>query len=167
MTWLIREVERPDQHTQRDILGKWRTFTPGLLLAAALGFGGYLLQEAEAKVVGHRVIEALVFAMILGLVVRNLFHPSEVILPGSTYASKTVLELAVVILGASVDIEQVLNAGALLLVAITAAVLLGMVMSFSLGKAFGLGSRIAYLVAVGNSICGNAAIAAIAPVIRA
>jgi uncharacterized integral membrane protein (TIGR00698 family) len=39
--------------------------------------------------------------------------------------------------------------------------------SYGLGRAFGLSARMATLVACGNSICGNSAIAAVAPVIGA
>ena len=54
-----------------------------------------------------------------------------------------------------------------MIVAVTAGVVFGMAMSFSLGKALGLETRLAFLVAVGNSICGNSAIAAVAPVVKA
>ncbi|NBP77693.1 MAG: putative sulfate exporter family transporter [Proteobacteria bacterium] len=43
----------------------------------------------------------------------------------------------------------------------------GIVVSFSVGRALGLGVHLAALVAIGNSICGNSAIAALAPVIGA
>ena len=39
--------------------------------------------------------------------------------------------------------------------------------SFGIGRALGLPKRMATLVACGNSICGNSAIAAVAPVIGA
>ena len=40
-------------------------------------------------------------------------------------------------------------------------------LSFGIGRALGLSKRLAILVACGNSICGNSAIAAVAPVIGA
>jgi len=42
-----------------------------------------------------------------------------------------------------------------------------LVLGFFVGRALGLGPRLALLVATGNAICGNSAIAAVAPVIRA
>ena len=41
------------------------------------------------------------------------------------------------------------------------------VVSYSIVRALGLHGKLALLIAVGNSICGNSAIAAVAPVIRA
>ena len=43
----------------------------------------------------------------------------------------------------------------------------GIVVGFGLGRALGLNPRMALLVACGNAICGNSAIAAVAPVIDA
>jgi len=42
-----------------------------------------------------------------------------------------------------------------------------LVLGFLVGRLLGLGPRLAFLVATGNAICGNSAIAAVAPVINA
>ena len=86
---------------------------------------------------------------------------------GASYAAKQVLEFAIFLLGATIDLRQVLAAGPLLLLAIAVGVVGGIAVSFSLGRALGLHSKLAVLVAVGNSVCGNSAIAAVAPVIKA
>ena len=44
---------------------------------------------------------------------------------------------------------------------------LSILVSHALGRALGLKPKLALLVACGNSICGNSAIAAVAPVIEA
>jgi uncharacterized membrane protein YadS len=48
-----------------------------------------------------------------------------------------------------------------------AIVFLAIGVSYALGRLFGLPHRMATLIACGNSICGNSAIAAVAPVIGA
>ena len=53
------------------------------------------------------------------------------------------------------------------MLAIAGVVVVSITVSFSVGKAIGLDHKIALLVACGNSICGNSAIAALAPVIDA
>lgn len=58
-------------------------------------------------------------------------------------------------------------AGPALLGVIVGGVALGLLVSYTAGRLLGLGARLATLVAVGNSICGNSAIAAVAPVVRA
>ena len=54
-----------------------------------------------------------------------------------------------------------------LLLSVLIAVSAGLTISTLLGRALGLKPKLAILVAVGNSICGNSAIAAIAPIIGA
>jgi uncharacterized integral membrane protein (TIGR00698 family) len=167
MTWLTQEV-RQGERTRLTGMGSWlRTMSPGLALASVIALLGYFGEDLEGSLINHRVIEALVIAMVIGILVRNIFSPPDYFQAGATFASKTILETAVLMLGASIDVQKVFNAGILLIVAVTAGVVFGMIMSFSIGKGLGLESRLAFLVAVGNSICGNSAIAAVAPIVKA
>ena len=167
MTWLIQEVRRQESQKPGNGLNSLRTLLPGLLVAGAIALFAYALEQVEVSLVDHRVIEGLVIALLLGVVAANTIGVSETVQPGATFASKGVLELAVVLLGSSIDIDQVLAGGISLLVAVTLGVLLGLTMSLALGRLLGLPPRLAYLVAVGNAICGNSAIAAVAPVVKA
>ncbi len=71
------------------------------------------------------------------------------------------------ILGISVDLPLLLRAGPALGVAIVSIVALGLVLGVLIARGLGLPRRLAILVATGNAICGNSAIAAVAPVIGA
>ena len=75
--------------------------------------------------------------------------------------------MAVVMLGASVSVATVLALGPFLLVGIASVVAMALGVSFVIGRVIGLPLRMAILIACGNSICGNSAIAAVAPVIGA
>lgn len=86
---------------------------------------------------------------------------------GAAFAAKQLLEVAVLLLGATIDVRQVLTAGPLLLMAIAVGVVGSIAVSYALGRLLGLHKKLALLMAVGNSICGNSAIAAVASVIRA
>lgn len=143
------------------------TLLPGMILAAVVGALGLATESLEQTFLGHAVIEALVAAILVGIIVRNLIRLPSQVDAGASYAAKQVLELAVCLLGATIDLRQVLAAGPLLLLAITLGVVGGIGVSFLLGRALGLHSKLAVLVAVGNSVCGNSAIAAVAPVIKA
>ena len=68
-------------------------------------------------------------------------------------------------LGASVSVATVLALGPFLLVGIASVVAMALGVSFVIGRVIGLPLRMAILIACGNSICGNSAIAAVAPVI--
>jgi len=72
-----------------------------------------------------------------------------------------------VLLGASISAATILSAGWPLLISILAIVGGAIMLSVGIGRALGLSKRLAILVACGNSICGNSAIAAVAPVIGA
>ena len=139
----------------------------GVGLAAAIGVAAAIGQAAEESLLGHAVIEALVLAILLGMLYRNTRGLSRALAPGVAFTAKQVLEVAIVLLGASVDLPSLLAAGPALLVVIVLAVLIGITASMAIGRAIGLNPRLAVLVAVGNSICGNSAIAAVAPVIGA
>jgi uncharacterized integral membrane protein (TIGR00698 family) len=168
MTWLIQDIRRGSgAHPPGDRLEVLRQLAPGLLLAGAIALVAVALEALEVDVVDHRIIEGLVIALLIGIVAANAVELPDATRAGATFASKNVLEMAVVILGSSIDIQQVFDGGFKLLVAVTLGVVLGFVISLTLGRLLGLPSRLAYLVAVGNSICGNSAIAAVAPVVNA
>jgi len=69
--------------------------------------------------------------------------------------------------GASVSAGMILASGSALLLAIVLVVAVALSTSFLIGRILRLPPRMAILVACGNSICGNSAIAAVAPVINA
>ncbi len=94
-------------------------------------------------------------------------EPGTAVLPRIAFGAKTVLEIAVVLLGASLSVATLLSAGPGLLVGIVVVVAAAIAASYGIGRALGLHPRLAILVACGNSICGNSAIAATAPVIGA
>ena len=126
-----------------------------------------LLQVIEARLAGEPYLEALVLAILLGVAIRTAWTPGPRWHPGIGFSAKTLLEIAVVLLGASVSARTVLALGPELLVGIALVVAMAIATSYGISRAFGLPQRMAILVACGNSICGNSAIAAVAPVIGA
>jgi uncharacterized integral membrane protein (TIGR00698 family) len=127
----------------------------------------YALQEVELGASGRAWIEALVLAILVGAAIRTFWIPSARWKRGIDFGAKQVLEVAVVLLGASVSAGTILSAGPFMLVSIIGIVAVAILFSFTIGRLFGLSRRLATLVACGNSICGNSAIAAVAPVIGA
>lgn len=142
-------------------------FFPGILLCGAITAVSIWLQGVETHAFGRAWIEALVIAILLGTLVRMLWAPSDLWRLGIDFSAKTLLEVAVVLLGATISAGAVLGAGLPILAAIIGAVMLTIGVSYAIGKAMGLPHRLATLIACGNSICGNSAIAAVAPVIGA
>ncbi len=143
------------------------SFVPGAALSIAIALAAWGIQVIEEKVAGQAVIESLVIAILLGMVVRTFWKPGTMWVPGIAFTGKQVLEIAIVLLGASVSLPDLLKAGPALAISIVAVVVLGIAMSTTIGRLLGLNPKLAILVACGNSICGNSAIAAVAPVIGA
>jgi uncharacterized integral membrane protein (TIGR00698 family) len=108
-----------------------------------------------------------VLAILIGAIVRTIWLPGSRWKSGIDFSAKLVLEIAVVLLGASVSAATIMSAGWPLLISILAIVAGAITLSFVVGRMLGLSKRLAMLVACGNSICGNSAIAAVAPVIGA
>jgi len=144
-----------------------RSLLPGLAVCCAVAVVALVLERAETVALGKPWLEALVIAIVLGAMARTAWTPPARFDPGIQCAAKAVLELAVVLMGATVGFGAMLAAGGPLLLAIVVTVAGAIGASFLLGRLFGLPTRMALLVACGNAICGNSAIAAIAPVIDA
>jgi uncharacterized integral membrane protein (TIGR00698 family) len=140
---------------------------PGVLLCVAITIVAMLLQAAEERAAGEAYLEALVLAILIGVAVRTFWNPGLRWQPGIRFSAKLLLEIAIVMLGASVSVITILALGPLLIFGIAGIVAVAIGASFAICRAFGLPLRMAILVACGNSICGNSAIAAIAPVIGA
>ena len=144
-----------------------RTLLPGVTLCAAVTALAFAAVWGEARLFGEAWIEALVLAILIGTALRTMWTPPAVWRPGIVFSAKILLEMAVVLLGATVSAATILAAGPALLLGIAAVVLVAVAAGFGIGRLLGLPPRMALLVACGNAICGNSAIAAVAPVIEA
>ncbi|WP_417834680.1 YeiH family protein [Thalassospira xiamenensis] len=144
-----------------------KSLLPGLFLTTAIALIAKLVEQAERSLLGHGWIESLVFAILLGVVVRSVFGLAKLFHDGVRFCGKTVLEIAIVLLGASISAQALGQAGFGLIAAIVLVVCTSLFLSFHIGRLLGLSKHLAMLVACGNSICGNSAIAATAPVISA
>ncbi len=140
---------------------------PGILLSAGVAALAAALAAVEIALAGRAWLEALVLAILVGSLIRTAWRPGALWQAGIDVSARLMLEMAVALLGASVSTRALVQAGPGLLGGIAAVVLLAIGASYGMGRVLGLGHRMAALVACGNSICGNSAIAAVAPVIGA
>ena len=144
-----------------------RRLAGGVAVTAVVGVAALAIASVETRLLGHPVIEALVVALLLGMIVRTAWKPGQVFEPGIRFTGKEILELSVVLLGVSVDLPLLVRAGPALALAIVSIVAVGLVLGVAIARGLGLRPKLATLVATGNAICGNSAIAAVAPVIGA
>jgi uncharacterized integral membrane protein (TIGR00698 family) len=145
----------------------WKKLWPGVLISIIVALVSVAGGAGEARLVGRAIIEPLVLAILVGMVVRTVRGGSAREEPGIRFVAKDVLELAVLLLGATMDVPRLFASGPALALGIATIVCVSLIVSYSIGRTAGLSPRLAVLVACGNSICGNSAIAAVAPVIGA
>jgi uncharacterized integral membrane protein (TIGR00698 family) len=149
------------------LIGHISRLLPGILFCIAITIAALLLQAIEVHFVGQAYLEALVLAILLGVAVRTAWTPASRLAPGIAFSGKFLLEFAVVLLGASVSVATVWALGPILLFGIASVVAIALCVSFVICRGLRLPLRMSILIACGNSICGNSAIAAVAPVIGA
>lgn len=137
-------------------------------MAASLGLGCYFLAPwLQENVEGWPPLGGVSLAILLGFVLGQFVTPSPTTKPGLKYAEKTVLALAIALLGARLD------GGALAALGWpTALLLIGMMLVTILaGRGFarlcGLGPGLGWTLGVGSAVCGSSAIAAAAPFVDA
>lgn len=140
---------------------------PGLLLTIAVALAAQAIQQIEVMLSGRAWIEGIVLSILLGTIVRTAWPAIKKFNEGLQFSAKTLLEAAIVLLGASISAEALAAAGVNLVLGIAFVVVTAIVASYGIGRAIGLTHNLATLVACGNGICGNSAIAAAAPVIGA
>jgi uncharacterized integral membrane protein (TIGR00698 family) len=144
-----------------------RKFVPGIALCIVLTIVAAFLEAIEVRLFHEPYLEALVLAIVLGVVVRSFWTPGAFWDDGIRFSGKILLEIAVVLLGASISVATVVALGPMLLVGIACIVAVAIATSYAICRGVGLPQKMSILIACGNSICGNSAIAAVAPIIGA
>ncbi|MGH6807957.1 MAG: YeiH family protein [Ensifer adhaerens] len=140
---------------------------PGLILCCLVALAAFGLERFEASWAGRPWLEALVIAILLGAFLRTFWTPGDRWMAGIRFSSKLLLEAAIVLIGATLSFKAILASGPVLLATIVGIVFLSIVSGYLIARLLGLPKRMATLIVCGNAICGNSAIAAVAPAIGA
>jgi uncharacterized integral membrane protein (TIGR00698 family) len=148
-------------------IDRWRNLAPGLLAVAVVCALSLLGGNIESRAFGRPIVEPLVLAIFIGIAVRTIRGAVAREATGNRFAAKQLLEVSVLLLGATMDVPRLFASGPSLAGGIVLVVCIALSGGFLVGRAIGLSPRLAVLVACGNAICGNSAIAAVAPVIGA
>lgn len=137
-----------------------RQHAPGIVTLLLVG----VVARIGAEFFG---INDLVLAILIGVIIGNLIGIPSWAAPG-VKNHKLFLETGIVLLGASIAIEELIGVGprVVMLVVCTVAFSLLLVEGIARGV-FGLRERTASLLAAGTSICGVSAVAAVGQVVDA
>ncbi len=138
-------------------------FRTGVALTALLAIAALML----AKNPFLATIGPLSIALILGIAWRAALHVNHEQFPGIAYSARDLLRLGIVLLGVRLDFVLLRHVGIELVVLDLSIITVGLLLISYLGRRFGLTGDLPLLIAVGSSICGASAIAAVAPVIQA
>lgn len=144
-----------------------KNLLPGLAVSIGVAVVSSLAGRLEEALFGRAWLEPLVLAILFGALFANIVRLPENYSAGIRFGAKEVLELAVALLGLSLSAQALEKLGISLLVGIPLLVSMSILCGYWISRRLRLGRRLSLLVATGNSICGNSAIAAVAPIIGA
>jgi uncharacterized membrane protein YadS len=146
------------------------TLVPGVAHAVAIAFAG----EGAAALLGRDLlgfekspVSGIGVAVLLGLAIRHWLGLPAVYDAGLRLAVKRILRIGVALLGIRLSLGAAGRIGLVAAPIALACIATALLFVTWLGQRLGLERRLALLIAVGTSICGNTAIVATAPVIGA
>jgi uncharacterized integral membrane protein (TIGR00698 family) len=144
---------------------------PGLLLLAAVGYAGKIIEQSIGTYTkSHHItfpnIEYVLWAIVIGLLIANTTGVPRVFQAGvATY--EFWLKAGIVLLGSRFLLGDVMHLGGISLALVAVALTLSLTFMHFLGRTFKLKPKLTSLLAVGSSICGVSAIIAAKPAIDA
>ncbi|ACQ78786.1 conserved hypothetical protein [Beutenbergia cavernae DSM 12333] len=155
-------VVRDEAHEPSGARGRRLPWLAGLALAVAIA--------APATLVGRAfpLLGAPVCAILLGAVVAAALRgrAAATLKPGLAVASRPVLQLGVILLGAQLSLAEVARVGADAVPVMLVTLAVCLLAAWALGRAMRVESDLRTLIGVGTAICGASAIAAVTGVLR-
>lgn len=135
------------------------TALPGLLLC--------LVIAALAYALGHfiPVVGGPVFGIVIGMAVALARKPGPLFTPGIKFAGKQLLQLSIILLGATLQLGEVVGNGLHSLPVMLGTMVITLTAAYVFGKVLGIDRDLRRLLGVGTTICGGSAIAALSGVI--
>jgi uncharacterized integral membrane protein (TIGR00698 family) len=165
-----RESRKPWQRVVHDGLAWAAGVIPGVALAAGLALAGSGLSWCVGRYIFHfkdSPVSPILFAVFLGLLVRNTIGVPAAYEQGLKLCLRTILRLGIVLLGLRLSLAALGELALVGLPIIIACILTALLFVTWACHVLRLPRRLGALIAVGTSICGVSAIVATAPAIDA
>ncbi len=134
---------------------------PGIVIVLAVALLAMVLGN-QFPVVGGPIL-----AIVLGLIFSGRVRLRQDCSPGIRFCSRKLLQAAIVLLGAGINLRQVGATGSDALLIILLVILCAYATAYSIGRLMKLPAKTVALIGTGTAICGGTAIAALAPIIGA
>jgi len=141
----------------------------GYLAAALVAAVAYLVAMPNtilATYVHADQLTPTMWAILLGVAVRNMLPLPKTISAGCKDIVHRVIPIAIVCIGAELNFADIAGVGGQTLVLTLGAVLLGFSLAYYTARFLGLNHKTSLLLGSGTAICGSSAIAATAPLIE-
>ena len=143
----------------------------GILLCVVTAF----LSVEISKIIGKKIfglerspLSPIIIAIIIGLVFSNIKNPLIARFKlGYDFCVKKLLKLGIVFLGIRLSFIDFIKYGSKALLVVLPCIIITIILVKLLSKRFKISEKLSLLIAVGTSICGATAIAALAPTINA
>lgn len=133
----------------------------GLIICFLLAIPSFILGNL------FPIIGGPIIAIILGMIIAIFWKDKGRAEDGIGFASKYILQLAVVFLGFGLNLTVIVQTGIQSLPIIIGTISIALIIAYLMMKALKMDRNSAILIGVGSSICGGSAIAATAPIIGA
>jgi len=152
----------PPAESARPAWSGW-SLAPGYLIAAAVTVLGF----SVASSLPDWKVSATMMAIILGVAVRNLLPLPATTSTGCKDIVKRVIPIAILCIGAELDLIMIAEKGLQTALLTVGCVLLAFALGYYVARWMGLNHKTSLLLGSGTAICGSSAIAATAPLIEA
>ena len=149
---------------------KYLVLIPGIILAFTL----YILSQGLNNIIGIELlgyskspISTAMIAILMGIVLGNIFQMREGFLLGIDFTQRYILKLGIICLGIQLKPFEFLKFGMIAIPLILVCIISVLIVVKLLIKKLKISTRMAYLISIGSTVCGTTAIMATAPVIKA
>ena len=149
---------------------KYLVIVPGIILAFVL----YTLSQGLNNIIGIELlgyakspISTAMIAILIGIVLGNIFQMREGFLLGIDFTQKYILKFGIICLGIQLKPFEFLKFGSVAIPLIIVCIISVLIIIKLLIKKLKISTRMAYLISIGSTVCGTTAIMATAPIINA
>ncbi len=131
------QPRRPPTEPRRYRLATWLEFIPGAALCLLISAVALGIQAIEVSSFGHPYVEAIVMRFLSGMIIRAFWVPGSRWQPGIAVSAKQLLEVAVMLLGASLSLSAIGASGPLLFGAVVAIVAASLAFTYGICRILG------------------------------
>lgn len=140
---------------------KIKSILPGLIICLIIGI--------ISEILGKRfsTVGAASFAIFIGILVGNTIFKGNKYDNGTKFAEKDLLNYSIVLMGANLNLSEILELGFNGLIFVVLQMILTITITYWIGRKLKFNRKYCLLMSSGNAVCGSSAIGATAPVIDA